>query len=117
MLPVRFLADANLDHDIVAGVLRRDPRIDFEIAPGTLPEGLKDPEVLAVAASLDRVLVSYDVHTMPGHFAEFVMQQSSPGLILIPSSVSIGQAIEYLVMVWHASEAEEWVDRVVWVPG
>jgi hypothetical protein len=31
-LRVRFLADANLDHDIVAGVLRRAPEIDFESA-------------------------------------------------------------------------------------
>jgi hypothetical protein len=114
-LRVRFLADANLDYDIVAGVLRREPEIDFEQASGTLPERLKDPEVLATAASLGRVLVSYDVHTMPRHFAEFTMKQPSPGLIVIPSSVSIGQAIEYLVMAWHASEAEEWVDRVVWV--
>ena len=113
---VRFLADASLDHDIVAGVLRREPEIDFESAPGILPERMKDPEVLVVAAALGRVLVSYDVHTMPRHFGDFVAQRSSPGLIVIPSSVAIGQAIEYLVTAWHASEAEEWVDRVVWVP-
>jgi hypothetical protein len=100
---VRFLADANLDHDIVAGVLRREPEIDFEDAAGTLPEKLGDPEVLAVAASLGRVLVTYDVHTMPTHFTEFVTRQSSPGLIVVPSSVSIGQAIEFLVMAWHVS--------------
>jgi len=33
---------------------------------GTL--GLPDPNVLAVASRLDRILLSYDTHTMPGHF-------------------------------------------------
>lgn len=113
-MPIRFLADANLDHDIVAGVLRREPRIDFEA--GILPERMKDPEVLAVAASTGRVLVSYDIHTMPQHFAEFIARQPSPGLILIPSSKSLGQVIEYLVLAWYASEPEEWVNRIVWVP-
>jgi hypothetical protein len=115
-LPVQFLADANLDHDIVAGVLRREPSLDFEAASGTLPERMNDPNVLAVAASMGRVLVSHDVHTMPPHFAEFIAQQPSPGLLVIPSSVSVGQAIEFLVLAWHASDAEEWVNRIVWCP-
>jgi hypothetical protein len=92
-LPIRFLADANLDHDIVAGVLRRKPQIDFEA--GILPDGMKDPEVLAVAASVGCILVSFDVTTMPRHFVDFVARQPSPGLILIPASVSIGQAIGF----------------------
>jgi hypothetical protein len=51
-LRVRFLADANLDQDIVAGVLRREPDVDFELPQGIIPEGMTDPDVLAVAASL-----------------------------------------------------------------
>lgn len=46
------MADANLDRDIVAGILRREPEVDFELPQGWIPEGMQDPEVLAVAASL-----------------------------------------------------------------
>jgi hypothetical protein len=74
-LRVRFLADANLGQDIVAGVLRREPEVDFELPQAIISEGTKDPEVLAVAASLGRVLVTHDVRTMPQHFGEFCHRQ------------------------------------------
>jgi hypothetical protein len=70
-----------------------------------------DPEVLALAASLGRILVTHDVRTMPRHFGEFVGKGQSPGLVLVPTSLPIGQAIEDILLIWHASEAEEWTNR------
>ena len=105
---VRFLADANLDQDIVAGLLRREPEVDFELPQGIIPEGMKDPEVLAVAASLGRVLVTHDVRTMPQHFGEFIGGSECPGLILLPRTMPMAQAIEEILQIWHASDAEEW---------
>ena len=105
---VRFLADANLDQDIVAGVLRREPEVDFESAQGVIPERMADPEVLALAASLGRVLVTHDVRTMPRHFGEFIANSKCPGLILIPRSMPLAQAIEEILLIWHASEPGEW---------
>ena len=107
---VRFLADANLDQDIVAGILRRGPEVDFELPQGIIPEGMKDPEVLAVAASLGRILVTHDVRTMPRHFGEFIIGRECPGLIVIPRSMPMGQAIEEILLIWHVSEAEEWTN-------
>jgi hypothetical protein len=109
-LRVRFLADANLDQHIVAGILRRVPEVDFELPQGIISEGMKDPEVLAVAGSLGRILVTHDVRTMPRHFGEFIAQSESPGLILIPRSMPMGQAIEEILLIWHVSEAEEWTN-------
>jgi Domain of unknown function (DUF5615) len=63
-LRVRFLADANLDQDIVAGVLRREPEVDFELSQGVIAEGMRDPKVLALAASLGRIVVTHDVRTL-----------------------------------------------------
>lgn len=107
---VRFLADANLDQDIVAGILRREPEVDFELPQGLIPEGMADPEVLALAMSLGRILVTHDVRTMPRHFGEFVTRSDCPGLILIPRSMPMAQAIEEMLLIWHASEAEEWIN-------
>ena len=94
MARVRFLADANLDQNIVAGVVRREPGIDFELPQRLVPEGMKDPQVLALAASLERILVTHDVRTMPRHFEDFVASSESAGVILIPRSMRIAQAIE-----------------------
>ena len=70
-MKVRFLADAGLNGVIVRGALRREPRLDFQTAQAAGLRGMKDPEVLAVAAEQRRVLVSHDVSTMPAHFREF----------------------------------------------
>ncbi len=57
---------------------------------------MEDPDVLALAASLGRVLVSHDHETMPGHFYRFLEKRESPGLILVPQVLAIGSAIEEL---------------------
>jgi hypothetical protein len=47
---LRFQADADLNEDIVKGVLRREPGIDFQTATSAGLRGLSDLEVLALAA-------------------------------------------------------------------
>lgn len=49
-MKTRFQADANLNDDIVRGVLRRVPQIDFQTALEADLRELPDPEVLALAA-------------------------------------------------------------------
>ena len=113
----RFLADADLHFDIVSGVLRREPAMDFETAQELLAEGMEDLDVPAVAADEGRILVSHDVSTMQNHFQSFLAERGgSPGLFLIPQSVPISVAIEELVLIWVVSEAEEWRNRIVWLP-
>ena len=53
---------------------------------------------------------------MPGHFATFSAGVQSPGLILLREATPIFTAIEELVLIWNASEAEEWKGRLVWIP-
>ena len=62
------------------------------------------------------MIVTHDVRTMPGHFANFVVEQTCPGLILVPKRMPIGAAIEELHMIWLASEAEEWIDQMRRLP-
>ena len=116
MAQVRFLADANLDQNIVAGVVRREARIDFELPQRLIPEGMKDPQVLALAASLGRILVTHDVRTMPRHFGDFIAGNESAGVILVPRSMQIAQAIEGILLIWQVSEADEWRNLLRWLP-
>jgi hypothetical protein len=54
---------------------------------------------------------------MPRHFAGFLQRNNpSPGVLLIPQSVPTGAAIDALVVIWAATEAEEWTDRIVKIP-
>jgi hypothetical protein len=113
----RFQADADLHFDIVTGVLRREPAIDFQSAQELLTEAMEDPEVVAAAARQGRIVVSHDVNTMPEHFWRFLAtHRHSPGLFLLPQTIPVAQAIEELVLIWAVSDAAEWEDRVVWLP-
>jgi predicted nuclease of predicted toxin-antitoxin system len=116
-MKVRFQADADLNAEIVAGVLRQEARIDFQTADEAhLLRQLPDPEVLALAAQEHRILVTHDRRTMPRHFADFIRQHSSPGVFVIAQTVSVRVAIEELLLVWAASEREEWRNLLVQLP-
>jgi hypothetical protein len=78
--------------------------------------GLSDPEVLQVAADSARVLVSQDRGTMPDHFARFVRGAQSPGVILVREAIPIAVAIDELLLIWSATDAAEWMNRLVWIP-
>jgi hypothetical protein len=79
-------------------------------------EGLQDPVVLRIAAESGRILESQDRRTMPTHFARFSAGTRSPGLILLREAIGISTAIDELFLIWVASEPEEWIDRLVWIP-
>lgn len=111
-----FLADADLNYAIVAGLLRRNPQVRFQRAEEIPLEGLSDPEVLSIAAKKQQVLVSHDVSTMPHHFREFVSQSHSPGLILIPQVLSIGIAIDSLDLISEACMPDDLAQRICLVP-
>jgi hypothetical protein len=78
---------------------------------------MTDPEVLALAAENQRVLVSHDVGTMPAHFRALRRSGTrSSGVFLIPESLDVGTAIDELLLIWLASEAVEREDRLEWLP-
>lgn len=114
---VRFLADASLHHAIVSGCLRRDPAIDFLSAHLAKLDGIPDPDVLAIAAEQGRILVTHDFQTMPRHFGEFVEARgSSPGVFLVKQRTPLAHVIDALMLVWAASDPEEWKNRILEMP-
>jgi len=115
-MKVRFQADADLNQIILLAVIRREPTIDFQTAIAAGLSGMADPEVLARAANDGRVLVTHDLKTMLRHFSEFIAHETSPGLIVVPQSISVAAVVEDLILIWSATEAEEWVNRIGVLP-
>ncbi len=62
------------------------------------------------------MLVTHDQKTMPKHFYKFIEKQSSPGIIIVPQSLATGKVAEDLLTIWNASEAEEWLNRIEYLP-
>jgi Domain of unknown function (DUF5615) len=116
MTRVRFQADADLRQAIVSGVLRKQPNLDFQSAHTARLRGIKDPEVLAIASRHSRLLVTHDRKTMPTEFGQFIMSQSSSGVLLLSQSLPIGEAINAIILVWEASTAEEWTNQIMTFP-
>jgi len=115
MTQVRFQADADLKQAIT-GVIRKQPGIEFWSANQAGLEGLKDAEVLALAARQGRVRVTHDRKTMPAEFGQFVLAQQSAGVLVVSQSLPMGEAIEALILIWEASTAEEGINQIMTLP-
>jgi hypothetical protein len=115
-MKVRFQADANLNEIVISALLQREPAIDFQPAPAAALAGMPDPQVLAVAAAAGRLLVTHDRKSMPYHFSEFIMAHTCAGVVIVPQNMPVWQAVDDLLLVWTATEAEEWVNRIAMLP-
>jgi hypothetical protein len=83
----RFLTDEGVNMDITRGLRRHYPKVDVLTAQEVRLLQMPDLQVLAETQRLDRILLSHDVHTMPGHFSTLVARllpnQHLPGLLLV----------------------------------
>lgn len=115
-MSIQLLADADFNQYIVKGLRRREPSVKIWDAHQGKVIGLRDPQVLAVAAASGRVLISHDRKTMPGHFAEFIRTSESPGVILVKQTLDIGPAIDQIILMWAVMDPEEFRNVISYVP-
>jgi len=115
---IRFLADENIEAEIVRILRSREPAIEILDVKTAGLDGTKDPALLELAAEEDRILISHDRNTMTRHLYDRIKAgKSTPGLFIIPKQPSaIGQIVESLLLIWSASEPAEWRDQIVYLP-
>lgn len=53
---------------------------------------------------------------MPAHFGRFIAESTSAGLLIVSQKLDIREAIEQILVVWAASEAQEWSNRIGYLP-
>jgi len=76
-----------------------------------------DAEVLEYAAEHGLILVSHDVNTMTAAATDRIASgRHVPGVLIAPQAVRIGDIVDSLVLIWSASEAEEYTDSVTYLP-
>lgn len=114
---LRLLADENLNGDIISGLLLRCPAVDLVRAQDTGLSGSEDPDVLAWAANENRIVITHDGATMPDHAYDRIdAGQRMPGVFVIRDRLSVGQAIDEILLTIECSEMPEWSDRVIRLP-
>ncbi len=114
---LRLAADEDFNGRIVRGLRRREPGLGLVRVQDTEVFGAPDPEVLEWAAADSRVLLTHDVSTMTAFAYERVRKgQSMPGIVEVPQSLPIGQAIDDILLLAAASRAEEYEGQVLYLP-
>jgi hypothetical protein len=105
-----------LNHIIVQAAQRREPTLDFQTPHAASLLGVSDPDVLGCAAREGRPLVTHDFHDLPQHFATFIQEQTSSGVLLVPQRLPVAAVVEDLLLIWAATEAEDWHNGLTSLP-
>lgn len=122
MSQVKFLLDEDLPGSIGDAIGRREPSIFFRQVgadPDVPPKSTLDPDVLIFAESEQYAVVTFDKRTMKDHGIEHLAKERTLwGLFVFPNGnrLSAGRVADELLMIWTASEAEEWIDRIENLP-
>lgn len=120
---ISLAADEDLDARITRGVLRREPGLDLVRAQEAGLRSASDPEVLAWTAGERRVLLTHDTDTMPAHaYARAAEGRPMPGVVAVPQidapprRLSIGEAIEDVLLVAAVYEPGDLEGQVIYIP-
>jgi hypothetical protein len=119
-MKIRFLLDENLSPRFKIALLRFNPAIDvLRIGePGAPPLETLDPDILKYLEISQRALVTFNRTSMPAHLEDhWASGGHTWGVFWIRSRrIPINLLTRELFLIWEASEAEEWVDRLNWIP-
>jgi len=110
---VCFQADWNFNNIIVDAARRHEPMLDFQTAHVAGLMGVRELEVLARAS---RLLVTHDFRDMPQHFATFILEQTSAGVLLVPQRLPVTAVVEDLLLIWETTKAEDWQNSIMSLP-
>ena len=117
MTSVRFLADRDLNDHIVAGISRREPAIEFLRVRALDRHTGSDSELLDYANREHLLVVSHDVNTMTAAASQRLREsQRIAGLLMVQQSMPVNEVIEALLLIWSATEQNDWRDQIVFLP-
>lgn len=113
----RFLADEDLRFEIVLAVRRLEPTLDIATVVELGRSGLTDAEVLELAQATGLLVISHDVNTLKAEAEQRILDgRGVAGVFLTAQRNPTRPVAESIVLIWSVSEAEEWTNRVVFLP-
>ncbi len=114
---LHFLADENFDNNILRGLLMRNSELNIVRVQDVGLFSADDPIILDWAAQQGRILLTHDVATVTHYAYERVRKgQSMPGVFEVGRKVSVGVAIEEILLLAELSLDEEWEGQVRYLP-
>ena len=114
---LRLATDEDFNNRILRGLLRRQPDLDILRVQDAGLTGRDDEEVLAWAASEGRILLTHDVTTMKqSAYDRIAAGLPMPGVFELSQNVSIGRALEEILLLVLCSDQDEWQGQVRFLP-
>lgn len=114
---LRLFFDHDFNYRILRGLTQRIPNLDF-VTPTILGniDG-SDENHLAWAWENKRIVITHDVNTMTDAANQrFTDGKSISGLIIVPQSMPIGEAINDLEIIIICDTADEFENRIRYIP-
>lgn len=112
-----LLADENFRGAIIRGMFLRQRDLDLVRVQDVGLQELDDPTILSWAADNERIVVTHDRATMPDFAYERVANEKiMPGLFVVNDRISVGQAIDELLLYVMYTEQHEWNNKVLYIP-
>ena len=112
-----LLADENLNHDLIRGVLRRMPSLDLVRVQDVGLREVDDPSVLDWAAREGRIILTHDVNTMPAFaFDRIRRSQAMPGMFVVSQQAALASVIADILLIAECSDSSEYNGQVIYLP-
>ena len=119
MRTIRYLLDENIDLRLRLGLLLRDPGLVVWVIgdPGAPPKGTLDPDLLLWCGDNSFSLVTQNRRSMPRHLRDHLVEGGHvPGIFALTPSLGLGEVIDELLLIWEASDADEYRDTITYLP-
>src|ERR1044071_1802680 len=114
---IRLLTDENVDNNILRGLARRLPHLDFVSVRDVGLGGSSDLVLLKWAANEQRIILTHDIKTLVRDANQLVAQgEPMAGVIFVPDRLGIGRAINDLVSVLEDATESSMRNSVKYLP-
>ena len=119
MNAIRSLLDEHVDPMLRAQFILHEPTLVVWIIgdPGAPKRGTSDTDIFLWCEANSFVLVTSNRASMPGHLQDHLSAgHHVPGILILNPVMTIGATIDELLLIWGASEADEYHDLLLYLP-
>jgi hypothetical protein len=117
--PIRYLLDEHVDHTLRAQLIRHASDLIVWVIgdPGAPKPGTLDPDILLWCEANSFFLVTNNRKSMPVHLQDHLATgHHVPDILTLNPDMTLGATIDELLLIWGASEAEEYQDLLLYLP-
>jgi hypothetical protein len=119
MSKIRYLLDENVNPILRAALLVQDSNLTvWQVGmPGAPKFGMPDAEILIWCEENKFILLTHNRKSMPVHLQEHLaLNRHANGIFILNENMSVSEIVDELLLIASASELEEYLDLIRYLP-